>query len=142
MKKIFSLAFLMFSVFCFGQDTKGTIKVKKVDTAKSEIVLVDPEIPPSFPGGEMAMKDFIYKNVKYPTIEAEAGVQGTVWVTFDVEEDGSITDVKILRGVSGGPGCDKEAIRVIKMMPKWTPAKMNEKPLKKTMKVPIKFGLK
>lgn len=144
MKKLFSIALLMFSVSCFGQDTKGTIKVKKVDTAKSEIAVIevlDSESLPSFPGGNIEMQKYLSKNVQYPQYELESGIQGSVCVSFVVTEDGSISDVKLLRGVPGGPGLDKEAIRIVKMMPKWIPAEKEGNPVNVRFNMPIIFRL-
>ena len=145
MKRIFIIAFLMLSVSCFAQDTKGTIKVKKVDTAISEIVLVEtinPESMPSYPGGDVAMSSYLAKSIKYPQLEKEMGIQGTVYVSFVVMEDGSIEDIKLLRGVKDGSGLDNEALRVVKMMPKWISGQKNEKPVKVRYTMPIKFQLK
>ncbi|MEZ5083006.1 MAG: energy transducer TonB [Bacteroidales bacterium] len=69
----------------------------------------------------------------------ESGIQGRVFVTFVVERDGNITDVKILRGIGGG--CDEEALRVIKNMPKWTPGKQRGKPVRVQFNMPIMFKL-
>jgi protein TonB len=96
---------------------------------------------PTFPGGEEEMMKFIRKSVNYPQVEREAGISGTCYVTFVVEKDGSITDVKVLRGVSGGPGCDKEAQRVIKAMPSWKPGKQNGREVRVQFNLPIKFTL-
>ena len=74
---------------------------------------------PSFPGGELEMQKFLKKNIQYPAMEQEAGIQGTVYVTFVVDKDGNINNVEILRGVSSGPNLGKEALRVVKMMPSW-----------------------
>ncbi len=145
MKKLFIITFLMFSVSCFAQDTKGTIKVKKVDTAISEIVLVEtlnPEIMPSFPGGDAAMTSYLAKSIKYPQLEKEMGIQGTVYISFVVMEDGSITDIKLLRGVKDGSGLNNEALRVVKMMPNWISGQNNGKPVKVRYTMPIKFQLK
>lgn len=146
MKKLFIITFLIFSVACFAQDTKGTIKVKKADTSRVEIPLaeaLDPTTMPSFPGGDTAMTKYLSKSVRYPELEKEMGIQGKVYVSFVVLEDGSISDVKLLRGVSGGPGLDNEALRVVKMMPKWTPAKkLDGKPVKVRYTLPINFYIK
>jgi protein TonB len=69
----------------------------------------------------------------------ESSIQGTVYVTFVVERDGSVTDVRVLRGIGGG--CDEEAIRVIKAMPKWNPGKQRGKPVRVQFNMPIKFTL-
>ena len=97
---------------------------------------------PTFPGGELEMMKYIQKNVQYPQMEKEAGISGTCYITFVVEKDGSITAVDKLRGVSGGPGCDKEAIRVIKSMPPWKPGKQNGRAVRVQFNLPIKFSLR
>jgi protein TonB len=94
---------------------------------------------PSFPGGDGAMLSFLGKNIKYPTLAKESGIQGTVYVTFVVEKDGSVSNVKVLRGIGGG--CDEEAIRVVKSMPKWTPGKQRGKPVKVQYNLPCRFVL-
>lgn len=77
------------------------------------------ENAPAFPGGDLARMKFLQDNIKYPPMARESGIQGTVYVTFVVERSGAVTDVKILRGIGGG--CDEEAVRVVKNMPKWEP---------------------
>lgn len=69
----------------------------------------------------------------------ESGIQGTVYVTFVVERNGNVTDVRVLRGIGGG--CDEEAVRVIKAMPKWNPGKQRGKPVRVQFNMPIKFTL-
>ena len=100
------------------------------------------EQQPEFPGGYDAMSKFIQKSLQYPQVEHEAGISGTCYITFVVKKDGSINDVKILRGVSGGPGCDKEALRVVKSMPPWKPGKQNGREVSVQFNLPIKFSLK
>jgi periplasmic protein TonB len=94
---------------------------------------------PSFPGGDAAMLSYLGKNIKYPTLAKESGIQGTVYVTFVVEKDGSVSNVKVLRGIGGG--CDEEAIRVVKSMPRWTPGKQRGKPVKVQYNLPCRFVL-
>lgn len=72
---------------------------------------------PQFPGGEVAMKKFIAENVKYPQSAKEASIKGTVYVTFVVNNEGKVTDAKVLRGINHS--CDEEALRVINSMPNW-----------------------
>lgn len=91
---------------------------------------------PAFNGDILA---FIAKNINYPEAAREAGVQGRVGVEFVVNEDGSITDVRVARGI--GAGCDEEAVRVIKAMPKWKPGKQNGVPVKVRFTQPISFRL-
>lgn len=97
------------------------------------------EAMPSYPGGEEAMRRYLSESIEYPQMARESGIQGRVFVTFVVERDGNITDVKILRGIGGG--CDEEALRVIKNMPKWSPGKQRGKPVRVQFNMPIMFKL-
>lgn len=108
---------------------------------EKEDVLSIIEEPGSFPGGVEAMKTFITKNLRYPEKMKEAAVQGKVYLKFIVSETGEISDVKIVRGLSGCPECDEEAIRVVKMMPKWIPGKNNGKAVKSYYNLPVNFKL-
>ena len=94
---------------------------------------------PMFPGGNAALMGYLRDNIHYPTVAAENGVQGRVVVGFVVERDGSITDVNILRGVD--PSLDREAMRVVKSMPKWTPGKQNGSAVRVKYQVPVSFRL-
>ena len=86
------------------------------------------------------MKQFISKNLTYPKKAAEMGISGRVFVQFEVDEQGNINNVKVLRGIGGG--CDEESVRIIKLMGKWIPAKQNGKPVKSMLTIPIIFTLK
>lgn len=94
---------------------------------------------PMFPGGYGALMGYLRDNIHYPTVAAENGVQGRVVVGFVVERDGSITDINILRGVD--PSLDREAMRVVKSMPKWTPGKQNGSAVRVKYQVPVSFRL-
>lgn len=94
---------------------------------------------PMFPGGDAALMSYLANNIHYPTVAAENGVQGRVVVGFVVERDGSITDVRILRGVD--PSLDREAMRVVKSMPRWTPGKQNGSAVRVKYQVPVAFRL-
>lgn len=94
---------------------------------------------PMYPGGDGALMGYLRDNIKYPTVAAENGVQGRVIVGFVVERDGSITDVKILRGVD--PSLDREAMRVVKSMPRWNPGKQNGSAVRVKYQVPVSFRL-
>lgn len=94
---------------------------------------------PSYVGGDEARVKFIVENIKYPENALKKGIQGTVYLTFIVRSDGSVTDVKILRGI--GSGCDEEALRIVKMMPKWNPGENKGKPVDVAFNLPIKFKL-
>jgi len=111
-----------------------------VEEKAPEIFTVVEQMP-EFPGGAGEMMKYIQKNIHYPEIEKEAGITGKCFVKFVVEQDGSISNVEILKGVAGGPGCDKEATRVIKSMPKWNIGKQNGRPVRVYFNVPISFRL-
>ena len=96
---------------------------------------------PGFPGGDAELFKFLQKNIQFPPVEKENGIQGKVFITFVVDKDGSVTSVEIYKGLKGGPGCDKEAVRVVKMMPKWSPGKQNGKSVKVRYILPIHFKL-
>ena len=94
---------------------------------------------PQFPGGDAALFEYLSTHIKYPTIAEENGVQGRVIVTFVVERDGSITDVKVVKSVD--PSLDKEASRVVAGMPKWIPGKQNGSAVRVKYTVPVTFRL-
>lgn len=92
-----------------------------------------------FPGGIDAMMKFIQDNIKYPEQALKDSVSGIVMLIFVVEKDGSIDDIKVY--VSVGSGCDEEAVRIVKMMPKWTPAKDKGKAVRQIFCLPVNFQL-
>ena len=94
---------------------------------------------PEFPGGQAALLKWISNNVKYPTIAEENGIQGRVVCTFIVERDGSITDVQVARSID--PSLDKEAVRVLKKMPRWNSGKQNGQKVRVKYTVPVTFKL-
>ena len=102
-------------------------------------VLTIVELMPTFDGGEEAMYKWLQGNVKYPQIAKETGITGTIYVRFVVEKDGSISDVTLLNTIGGG--CDEEALRVVKAMPKWKAGKQNGVPVRVYFNLPIRFVL-
>lgn len=111
--------------------------VAPFDTSKRVYEQVDQM--PAYPGGHEAMVKFLVENVKYPEDALKKNIQGTVFVSFIVRNTGKITDVKVLKGI--GSGCDEEAVRVVKLMPAWTPGKMKDKPVDVIFNLPIRFAL-
>ena len=107
---------------------------------EEEVVFVVVESMPEFPGGQQALFKYLSENVKYPVIAQENGIQGRVICQFVVNKDGSIVDVEVVRS-GGDPSLDKEAIRVIKSMPKWKPGKQRGKPVRVKYTVPVNFKL-
>lgn len=97
------------------------------------------EVMPEFPGGVPALMDYLQNNIKYPQMELEAGIGGKVFVKFVVNADGSISTAEILKGVNGGDGLSKEALRVVKAMPKWKPGKQGDNYVPVYFNLPIKF---
>jgi protein TonB len=110
------------------------------ETAEEEEVFTVVEDPPTFPGGDAALFKYLGENIKYPAMAKDAGVSGVVFVTFKVGKDGGVSDVNVLRGI--GAGCDEEAIRVVKSMPKWNPGKQRGKEVIVQFNLPIRFTLK
>ncbi len=94
---------------------------------------------PGFPGGDEPRLKFLQKNIKYPQMAREMGIQGKVFVTFVIEKDGSLTNAKILRGIGGG--CDEEIIRIVSIMPKWEPGIKDGKVVRTQFNMPVKFTL-
>ncbi len=107
---------------------------------EEEVVFVVVESMPEFPGGQQALFKYLGDNVKYPVIAQENGIQGRVICQFVVNKDGSIVDIEVVRS-GGDPSLDKEAIRVIKSMPKWKPGKQRGKPVRVKFTLPVNFKL-
>ncbi len=133
-------------------DVKGTNEETGVDIAtlqehkvivqeevKEEKVFEIVEQPPSFPGGESAMYEWLSKNINYPVIAQENNIQGRVTCQFVVGRNGEIEDVRVVRGVD--PSLDREAIRVIKAMPKWIPGRQGGNAVKVRYTLPVQFRL-
>ncbi len=97
------------------------------------------EAMPEFPGGMAKLMGFLGKNIKYPPLAKESGIQGRVFINFVVEPNGQISNVKVLRGIGGG--CDEEAVRVVNSMPKWKPGMQRGKPVRVSYNLPVKFTL-
>jgi protein TonB len=121
------------------QEYIAPVQVEDEESAEETQIFMVVESMPSFPGGEPALYKYLGENIKYPQMAKESGIQGRVFVTFVVERDGTVTDVRVLRGIGGG--CDEEAIRVVKNMPKWTPGKQRGKAVRVQYNLPVKFTL-
>ena len=140
-----------------GTENKAGVKDRTVEAVRSEIAVAAPPPPPapkpevatkvfdvveempSFPGGSAALMSYLSSNTKYPVVAQENGVQGRVIVSFVVERDGSISDVKVARSVD--PSLDREAQRVVKSMPRWKPGKQNGSAVRVKYTVPVVFRL-
>lgn len=93
---------------------------------------------PMFPGGEEARKKFIREHISYANLGTNIKIEGVVWVTFRVEKDGTLSNIKLLNGI--GAACDNEVLNMVKQMPKWIPGKRNGSPFPMIYKMPIRFG--
>lgn len=124
-----------------GKNGVVLITTKKTAQAKflTDEVHTVVEEAPAFPGGNKEMYQFIGKNLKYPKEAQRKNIKGKVFIKFVVRKDGSISDISILQGI--GYGCEEEAMRVIAMMPKWSPGKQNGVPVNAYFTMPIAFAL-
>jgi periplasmic protein TonB len=119
-----------------GENTIGTnVPVVIEQTPTVDIA----EVMPEFEGGLKALYKFLNKNLRYPSIAQRTGLEGTVYVRFVVDTEGSVTNIEVMRGVSGI--LDKEASRVISLLPKWKPGMQHNRPVNVRMMMPIKFEL-
>jgi protein TonB len=122
------------------QEYIAPVKNMEEEEAAEEMqIFMVVESMPEFPGGEAALYKYLGENIKYPQMAKESGIQGRVFVTFVVERDGRVTDVRVLRGIGGG--CDEEAVRVVESMPNWTPGKQRGKSVRVQYNLPVKFTL-
>lgn len=110
-----------------------------VEEEDDQVVFQVVESMPTFPGGDAALFKYLNDNVKYPVIAQENGIQGRVICQFVVNKDGSIVDVQVVRSID--PSLDKEAVRVIQSMPKWTPGKQRGKAVRVKYTLPVNFKL-
>ena len=140
-----------------GTENKEGTKDRLAEAVRSDIAVAAPPPPPApkpevsnkvfevveemphFPGGAAALQAFLSSNTKYPVVAQENGVQGRVTVSFVVERDGSITDVRVVRSVD--PSLDREASRVVRSMPRWSPGKQNGSTVRVKYTVPVTFKL-
>lgn len=106
------------------------------DPDKTHIIVEEQPVPE---GGLKTFYQYVRNNMKYPTQARRMGIEGKVFVSFVVEKDGSITELKVLKGI--GAGCDEEALRVLANAPKWNPGKQRGKAVKVRMQLPIYFRL-
>lgn len=142
MKKLFFLSLVLSVSFSFAQSINKTT-TDSLPASDSQAVINDDnaiyntagiKVKPEFPGGPTKMYEFIDKNFVKPEGEI---IKGKIYVTFVIEKDGSLTDIKVLRDLGYGTG--KEAIRVLKKMPKWSPGEQNGRKVRCTYSFPITF---
>lgn len=124
------------TVYEFSTKDITHIKIKKVDNDSIYQIV---EVMPEFPGGTEKMMDYLSKSIKYPEAAKEKGISGRVFLSFVVEKDGAVSNVKVVKGI--GKECDDEAVRVVKAMPKWKPGMQKGKPVRVSYMLPIFFKL-
>jgi len=124
-----------------GGEETITVEPMRVDEPVHDAneVMTIVEVMPEYPGGAAAMNAFIGKNLKYPKQAKEEGIQGVVYITFVVETDGSLSNASVLRGIGGG--CNEEALRVLRSMPKWIPGKQRGEVVRVKYNLPIRYKL-
>ena len=125
------------SATLFSRDAERTWS-EEISIAEKDTYVIVEEMP-AFPGGDKALRQFVSNNLIYPIKAREAGIQGTVYVTFIVDKKGYIRNIKIIRGIGGG--CDEEAVRVVKLMPKWNPGTQNGKPVNVKFNLPLNYSI-
>ena len=123
-----------------NKKAETTVNAQQKEKTADEQIFVQVEQMPEYPGGEAALRQFLASNVKYPDDAVKSGTQGKVFVKFVVNKDGKVVNPKIARSVS--PSIDKEALRVVSIMPNWTPGKQKGKNVAVEYTVPILFKLK
>jgi len=128
MKKYFNSKLLIFIVL---------IGLGNIVSLQAQDVYRKVDVMPEFPGGQAALSQFITKNITWPQVTNDAVKEGTVYVTFVVEKDGSLTQIKALKGI--GEGFEREAENVVKKMPKWTPGKQGGEAVRVMLSLPIEF---
>lgn len=135
MKKLFFIlaALVLSTGWAFAQEAESP-------ESEEDVVFVVVEQMPQFPGGQQALFNFLGENMKYPRIAKENHIEGRVLCSFVVEKDGSISNVTVVRS-GGDPSLDKEAVRLLKSMPKWVPGKQNGKLVRVKYTVPLNFRL-
>lgn len=144
----FFIVFAMVTVSCSNDKEpelpetpvgQKSVENSEKTTPPGDVVFTVVEKMPEFPGGMSALMKFIGDHITYPKQAKQAGIQGKVFIRFIVEKDGSVSNVKVLRGIGGG--CDEEAMRVVKMLPKWKAGEQNGQKVRVSFNIPIKFSL-
>ena len=110
----------------------------KEDENRPGVYIVVEQMP-EFPGGDRALMDFVKDNIQYPAEAKEKGIKGLLYVNFIVEPDGSLSNIKVLKGVGGG--CDEEAVRIVESMPKFKPGMQNGEAVRVSYTIPVIFRL-
>lgn len=137
MKRIISL--LLLAAFGFAASAQSNEGTPSTAINNEEEVFVVVEDEPEFPGGTEALYRYLASNIHYPAEAKAERIQGRVFVSFVIEKDGSVTNIKVLRDIGGG--CSEEAVRVVKAMPRWKPGRQRGQRVRTQFNLPIEFKL-
>lgn len=122
-------------VFAFSLN----VNAQEKKTENSDVVFTVVENEAEFPGGVEAMNRFMAENIKYPTLAKQKNIEGKVIISFIVEKNGTLSDIRTIKDI--GEGCGDEGVRIVKLMPKWKPAKQKGQPVRQQFLLPISFVL-
>jgi protein TonB len=122
-------------VFAFSLN----VNAQEKKSENSDVVFTVVENEAEFPGGVEAMNRFMAENIKYPTLAKQKNIEGKVIISFIVEKNGTLSDIRTIKDI--GEGCGDEGVRIVKLMPKWKPAKQKGQPVRQQFLLPISFVL-
>ena len=138
MRTLIALMMVVFSTMSVSVTMADNSATKKTDeVVQEELWIAEPQ--PQFPGGDLALREWINQNKIYPQEAIEKGIEGRVIVKFTIEEDGTVTNGKIVRGVDSL--LDNEALRLVSIMPKWSPGRFAGKDIRTMYNLPVLFKL-
>ena len=137
MRTLIALMMVVFSTMSVSVAMADRHTTKETDEVFWDIYYIPPQ--PEFPGGQEALMEWIEQNKVYPQEAIDKGIEGRVVVKFTIEEDGTVTNGKIVRGVD--PLLDNEALRLVSIMPKWKPARLDDKDIRTFYTLPVLFKL-
>ncbi len=133
-----TVLFLFLALTGFFAAAQSEVKTVK-PTTETEEVFVVVEDEPEFPGGMEALYRYLASNINYPDEAKAEKIQGRVFVSFVIEKDGSVSNIKLLRDIGGG--CGEEAVRVVAAMPRWKPGRQHGRRVRTQYNLPINFNL-
>ena len=134
--KTISFFAVLLMVFVFTSNVNAQVDKSDKDSEKVYTV-VDKEA--EYPGGIEAMNRFLAQNIIYPTLAKQKNIHGKVLISFIIEKNGSISNIKVIKDI--GEGCGEEGMRIVKLMPKWKPAQQKSEPVRQQFVLPISFQL-
>ena len=133
---------ILFSCLLFGAVPINAQNKSKQVSVQDTVPFSKPEVLPQFPGGDAKLIEFVSSNIKYPAKAKKKGNVGTSYISFIIKKSGEVAQIKTYKGIPGCASCDEEAMRVVKLMPKWIPGKQEGKVVDVQYILPVKFSLK